>query len=377
MREHPKFHWLANPAILPVRPYQPGKSVAALKREFGLPEVVKLASNENAAGPSPLALKAIEAVLRDIHCYPDDAGSELKDALAAKYGLKRENVLLGHGATDILDIIARVFLCPNDEVISAHPSFPWFQILGQLYGAKNIVVPLRNHRHDLEAMLRAVTPLTKLMFVANPNNPTGTLHPSAEIDAFLEEVPEHVVVVLDEAYIEYAPPTENDPGHRISRKPVVTVRTFSKISGIAGLRIGYAVSDAEIVDLLEKARQPFNTTSLAHAGALASLKDREHVERSRWIVLQGKAFLYDEFSKMGVDFVPTEANFVFVDFRRDAEEIFNRLQEMGFIIRPVGKTCARITIGSAAQNAGLVSALKLALAQPVWRETAGEMARTL
>ncbi|HEX5037655.1 MAG TPA: histidinol-phosphate transaminase [bacterium] len=369
--------WLANPAVLPVRPYQPGKSVADIQREFGVREVVKLASNENAAGPSPQALRAIEAVLRDIHCYPDDGGAELKDALAAKYGLKRENVLLGHGATDILDIIARVFLCPNDEVISAQPSFPWFQILGQLYGAKNVVVPLRDHKHDLEAMLRAVTPMTKLMFVANPNNPTGTLHASAEIDAFLEEVPEHVVVVLDEAYIEYAPPAENDPGHRISQKPVITVRTFSKISGIAGLRIGYAVSEREIVDLLEKARQPFNTTALAHAGALASLKDREHVERSRWIVLQGKAFLYEEFSKMGLDFVPTEANFIFVDFHRNAQDVFSGLEARGFIIRPVGPTCARITIGSPSQNAGLVSALKLALARPVWRETAAEMVRTL
>lgn len=359
---------MANPDVLPVRPYQPGKSVSAIKKEFGLKEVVKLASNENAAGPSLLALHAVEAALSEIHCYPDDAGIELKEALAEKHGVGPDGILLGHGATDILDIISRVFVCPGDEVISAHPSFPWFQILGQLRGAQNVVVPLSNHRHDLNAMLDRVTHRTKLIFIANPNNPTGTLLRAVEIESFLRSVPDDVVVVLDEAYIEYAAQEGANLLQRFPEKPVLTVRTFSKISGLAGLRIGYAIGGPEVVHLLEKARQPFNTTAIAHVAALASLQDREHIERSRWMALQGKKYLYEEFGKLGIDYVPTEANFIFVDFHRDAEEIFNALVARGFIIRPVLKTCARITIGSPAQNAGLVGALRLTLAKTAWRE---------
>lgn len=359
---------MANPDVLPVRPYQPGRSVSAIKKEFGLREVVKLASNENAAGPSLHALHAIETALSEIHYYPDDAGAELKEALAEKHGVERDGVLLGHGATDILDMISRVFICPGDEVISAQPSFPWFQILGQLRGGRNVAVPLSNHRHDLNAMLDRVTPRTKLIFIANPNNPTGTLLGTLELESFFRSVPDDVVVVLDEAYIEYASAEDFDAIRRFPGKPVITVRTFSKISGLAGLRIGYAIGDPDVIGLLEKARQPFNTTALAHVAALASLRDREHVERSRWMVLQGKNYLYEEFGKLGIDYVPTEANFIFVDFHHDAEEIIGALLARGFIIRPALKTCARITIGSPAQNASLVAALRLALPQTSRRE---------
>jgi len=349
---------LANPGILRVKPYQPGKTISAIKEEFHLSQVVKLASNENAAGPSPLALKAVTSAIQEINFYPDDAGTELKEALAARHGVTPHNILLGHGATDILEIIARAFVCPGDEVLSAHPSFPWFQILGQITGGTNVTVPLKNHRHDLEAMRSRVTPRTKLVFIANPNNPTGTAVAQREIDIFLRSLPDDIVVVLDEAYIQYTSFEQQNLLGRLDGRPLITVRTFSKICGIAGLRIGYAVAVADLIEILEKVRQPFNTTSLAHVAALASIKDHEHVERSRWMAFHGKSYLYEEFTKLGLDFVPTEANFIFVDFHKPIEPIFQHLLAKGFIIRPALETCARITIGSPSQNADLVKALK-------------------
>jgi len=351
------YYWLANPCILPIHPYKPGKQIAEVKKELGLDSIVKLASNENPAGPSPLALLALESALRDINYYPEDGGIELKRSLADKCGISSNNIVLGHGATEVLEIIVRTFICPGDEVISAHPSFPWFQMLGQLSGAKNVIVPLREHRHDLKAMADSITAKTKLIFIANPNNPTGTIVRQDEIEAFLKQVPSHVVVILDEAYTEYVTGEQNDTIRYIWRKPVIIVRTFSKFSGLAGLRIGYAIAGRWIVDLLEKVRAPFNTAIVSQAAALASLEDHEHRERTRRLVEEGKAFLYAQFEELGLDFVRSEANFIFIDFHTDAEPIFNALLSRGFIIRPMLKTCARITIGTPEQNAGLIHAL--------------------
>jgi histidinol-phosphate aminotransferase len=349
---------LANPFISPINPYKPGKPIAEVKKELGLENIVKLASNENPAGPSPHALEAIRAVLPEINLYPEDGGLELKRALAHKYGGSCENLILGHGATEVLEIIARAFVRPGDEVISAHPSFPWFQMLGQMNGAKNVVVPLREHIHDLEAIARSITPETKLIFIANPNNPTGTIVGQREIDSFLRFVPDHVIVVLDEAYIEYVTGQQINTLSYTGQKPRIIVRTFSKISGLAGLRIGYGIAEPWIIELLEKVRQPFNTSALAQVAALASLGDHNHLKVSRQMVKDGKTFLYTQFDKLGLVYVPSEANFIFVDFRTDANAVFNALLGRGFIIRPVLKTCARITIGSAEQNVGLVSALR-------------------
>ncbi len=351
---------LVNPSILEVRPYSPGKPLSAIRREFGLDEVIQLSCNENAAGPSPLAMKAVDAVIREAHRYPDDEGP-LKAALALKHGVADDNIVLGHGATDILEIIVRTFVCPDDEMVLAHPAFPWFHILGQLSGARNVVVPLREHRHDLEAMAQHCTARTKLVLIANPNNPTGTFLPRSEIEAFVRALPSHVVAVLDEAYIEYAPPHQEFDSRTDAEAPVIVVRTFSKISGLAGLRIGYAVTPKRVADLLEKARQPFNTTAIAHAAALASLQDFEHIEKSRHMVAAGKVFLYREFDRLGLAYVATEANFIYVDFRRDAKAVIHSLMQRGVLIRPVLETCARITIGSAPQNEALVSALQSAL----------------
>ncbi|HKQ79908.1 MAG TPA: histidinol-phosphate transaminase [Blastocatellia bacterium] len=352
------YYWLANPCILPIHPYKPGKQIAEVKKELGLDSIIKLASNENPAGPSPLALLALESALRDINFYPEDGGIELKRGLADKCGISSNNIILGHGATEVLDIIVRTFVCPEDEVISAHPSFPWFQMLGQMSGAKNVIVPLREHTHDLKAMADSITPKTKLIFIANPNNPTGTIVGQDELEAFLKVVPSHVVVVLDEAYTEYVTGEQNDTIRYIWRKPVIIVRTFSKFSGLAGLRIGYAISGRWIIDLLEKVRAPFNTAIVSQAAALASLEDHDHRELTLRLVEEGKAFLYAQFEELGLDFVPSEANFIFVDFHTDAEPIFKSLLSHGFIIRQMLKTCARITIGTPEQNAGLVHALR-------------------
>jgi len=352
------YHQLANPCILPISPYKPGKPIAEVEKELGLDGIVKLASNENPAGPSPLALLALEAALREINFYPEDGGIELKRGLADKYGISSDNIILGHGATEVLEIIVRAFVCPGDEAISAHPSFPWFQMLGQMSGAKNVIAPLREHTHDLKAMADSITPETKLIFIANPNNPTGTIVGQDEIESFLKSVPDHVVVVLDEAYTEYVTSEQSDTIKYIWRKPVIIVRTFSKFSGLAGLRIGYAIAGRRIIELLEKVRAPFNTAVVSQVAALASLEDHEHRERTHRLVKDGKAFLYAQFKELGLDYVPSEANFIFVDFHTDAEVIFNALLSRGFIIRPMLKTCARITIGTPEQNAGLVHALR-------------------
>ena len=347
---------LANPAILPVNPYVPGKPISEVQRDFGFQDVVKLASNENPAGPSPRALEIIRSLLPELHLYPE-SGGELRRALCERHGLAPGSVLLGHGATDVLDLIARTFVCPGDEVISAHPSFPWYQMLGQLTAARNVVVPLRDHAHDLDAMAGCITDRTKLIFVANPNNPTGTTVAATALDGFVEHLPDHVVLVLDEAYIEYAedPPRSLD---YLAHRHVILVRTFSKIAGLAGLRIGYALARREIIELIEKVQPPFGTTNLAHAAALASLGDEHHLAQSRELARASKQLLYAELSRLGLRFVPSQANFVLVDFETSVAPIADALLRRGFIVRPMLETCARITVGTLTQTLALVEVLE-------------------
>jgi len=359
---------LANPAILSVSPYLPGKSISEVQREFGLTDVVKLASNENPAGPSPQALEAIRSLLPELHLYPE-SGAELRRALSERNGLPVGGVLLGHGATDLLDLIMRAFSCPGDEVISAHPGFPWYQMLGQLNGAKNVIVPLRDHVHDLEAMSERVTGRTKLVFVANPNNPTGTTVAVDALDAFVERLPDHVILVLDEAYVEYVEDPPNSLAY-LAHRNVIVVRTFSKIAGLAGLRIGYAMARPELVELLEKVQPPFSTTSLAHVAALASLTDEHHRTASREAARVGKELLYVELSRLGLRFVPSQANFIFVDFETGVAPIADGLLRRGFVIRPMLETCARITVGTLAQTRAFMSALEEVLRT---RERGGEI----
>lgn len=339
-----------------MRPYLPGRPISEVRRELGLTDVVKLASNENPAGPSPRALDAIRTVLADLHLYPE-TGVELRTALCVRNGLPDGSVLLGHGATDVLDLIVKAFVCPGDEVISAHPGFPWYQLLGEINRATNIVVPLREHVHDLEAMLERVTERTKLIFVANPHNPTGTTVGAEALDSFVERLPGHVILALDEAYVEYMDDAPRSLDYLASRH-VVVVRTFSKIAGLAGLRIGYAMARPEIVGLLEKVQPPFSTTNLAHAAALASLGDEHHRVASRATARAARDALYLALGRLGLRYVPSQANFVFVDFETSVAPIADGLLRRGFVVRPMLETCARITVGTLAQTTALVTALE-------------------
>ena len=347
---------LVNPAILAVSPYLPGKPPSEVRRELGLSDVVKLASNENPAGPSPLALRAVQALLPETHLYPD-RGDDLRRTLCERNGVPQGSVLLGHGATEVIDLIARAFVCPSDQVISAHPSFPWYRTVAQLASAEHVAIPLRDHTHDLDAMAERVTATTKLVFVGNPNNPTGTVVSARSLDDFVERLPDHVVLVLDEAYVEYVdePPRSLD---YLAHRHVIVVRTFSKIAGLAGLRIGYAIARPEIIELVERVQAPFTTTAFAQAAALASLDDDEHRAASRAVARTGRDVLYRELARLGLRFVPSQANFVLVDFATSAAAIADALLRRGLIIRPMLDTCARISVGTVTQIAQLVAALE-------------------
>lgn len=366
-RDAARCRRLANPAILPIEPYVPGKPLSEVRRELGPSDVVKLASNENPAGPSPRALDAMRGLLPELHLYPD-RGDELRRALAERSGLPPGSIVLGHGATGVLDLIARAFVCPRDEVISAHPSFPWFRMIGQLADADNVSVPLRDHVHDLDAMAARITARTKLVFVANPNNPTGTTVAAGALARFVERLPDHVILVLDEAYVDYVDDPPNSLEY-VAHAQVIVVRTFSKIAGLAGLRIGYAMARPEIIELVEKVQPPFTTTSLAHAAALASLTDDDHRAASRAAARFGRDLLRGELSRLGLRSVPSQANFVFVDFGSDVAPIAEGLLRRGFVVRPMLDTCARITVGTVPQTAALVAALEEVL-------TANAMARS-
>ncbi|HKG23287.1 MAG TPA: histidinol-phosphate transaminase [Blastocatellia bacterium] len=344
-----RHHLRPNPNIMGVIPHQPAKPDAGLAR---------LAFNENPAGPSPLSLEAVRQALSTLHRYPDSRGTELKEALAHKHGVRSDNLILGQGASEVLELIARAFICPGDEVIFPDPTFPWYRLLGQLNAADNISVPLKNHTVDLTALAERVSHRTKLVFIANPNNPTGTVVERREIEQYLNRLPANVITVFDEAYIDYAVGKEVDSVKHIESKPVIVVRTFSKVMGLAGIRIGYGVASREIIEIVSKVRRPYNTCSLAQAAAVASLNDRSHMERTLKIVGEGKEFFYSQFKRLGLDYVPSEANFILVDVGRDGAEVSQALASRGFLIRPALQNCIRISIGTREQNASLINALE-------------------
>jgi histidinol-phosphate aminotransferase len=310
-------------------------------------------------------------VLSDL--YPE-SGAELRRALAERNGLTAGSVLLGQGATDVLDLIVRTFVCPGDEVISAEPGFPWYQMLGQLNGAQNVIVPLRDHMHDLETMARRITARTKLVFVAHPNNstgPTGATITSAALDAFVARLPDHVILVLDEADADAG---EEDDAARslpyLAHKHVIVVRTFSKIAGLAGPRIGYAIARPEIVALLQKVQAPSSSPTLAHGSIRTSLTRTA----SRATPCAGKDLLYAELARLKLRFIPSQSNFIFVDFETSVEPIAYELLRRGFAILPMLETCARITVGPLAQTAAFVRALEDVLRS---RERRGAIVRGL
>jgi histidinol-phosphate aminotransferase len=357
---------LATPGVRGLQPYVPGKPIAELEREYGVKNAVKLASNENPLGPSPKALAAAQAALAEIARYPDGGGFALKRALAAKLGVLPEQITLGNGSNDILEFAARAFVTAQDEVMFSQHAFAVYPIVTQAVGARGVEVPARNWGHDLAAMRAAITPRTRLMFIANPNNPTGTWLRSGELQEFLDELPESVIVVVDEAYLEYV--EESDYPNTIAwlaRYPnLVCARTFSKIHGLAGLRVGYGVSSPVVADILNRVRQPFNVNSVAQAAALAALDDSVHLDKARRVNADGMRQLVQGFEQLGLDYIPSVGNFVCVEVG-EAGRVYEQLLRAGVIVRPVANygmpRHLRVTIGLANENQRFLEALKSAL----------------
>ncbi|AMR67645.1 histidinol-phosphate transaminase [Aquipseudomonas alcaligenes] len=360
------FLALAVPGVQKLSPYVPGKPVDELARELNLDPagIVKLASNENPLGPSPKALEAIRAELAELTRYPDGNGFELKTKLAARCGVTPAQVTLGNGSNDILDLVARAWLAPGLNAVFSQYAFAVYPIATQAVGAQGKVVPAKAHGHDLEAMLAAIDANTRVVFVANPNNPTGTWFGPAALESFLARVPQNVLVVLDEAYIEYAEGDELPDGlDYLARYPNLLVsRTFSKAYGLASLRVGYALSSPQVADVLNRVRAPFNVNSLALAAACAALDDADYLAASRRTNDAGMAQLEAGFRRLGLSWIPSKGNFIAVDFGRDAAPINQALLQAGVIVRPVAgygmPTFLRVSIGTEQENARFLEALE-------------------
>ena len=362
----------ALPYVRALAPYQAGKPIEELAREFGLTAgaIVKLASNENPLGMPPAAQKAIARALQhlaDAGRYPDSNGFELKAALAAKFGVVPEWITLGNGSNEILELAAAALLAPATSCVYAQHSFAVYALATQARGARALVVPAKNLGHDLDAMLAAIAPDTRLMYIANPNNPTGTFVAHAQVAAFLARVPRDVVVVLDEAYNEYLPAEHRfDSTAWVRKYPNLLIsRTFSKAFGLAGLRIGYGIAQAELTDLLNRVRQPFNVNTLAQAAAVAALADTEFLRQSFELNLRGMRQLVDGFDALGLEHVPSYGNFILVKVG-PAAKVYHELLKRGVIVRPVANyglpEWLRVSIGLPEENAKFLAALPAALA---------------
>ncbi|NQS97651.1 MAG: histidinol-phosphate transaminase [candidate division Zixibacteria bacterium] len=320
-----------------ISPYQPGKPISEVQREYGLTEVIKLASNENHLGPAPSALKALRRGIEEVHLYPDGAGYELKNALAEQFGFEPEEIILGNGSTEIVEIACESFLNNGDGAVTGWPAFFKYRIAVRIMGAEPVQIPLKNFTHDLERMLNAVDEKTKMIFIADPNNPTGTLLDKDELEAFIKRVPEHIVVVLDQAYYEFIPPEKRLDAHKFIRDGynLIVLRTFSKIYGLAGLRVGYGFARPEIIAAMNKVREAFNCSSLAQIAAAAALQDSDFVERTLEMNRTALMSMYEGFDRMRLEYIPSATNFVLVDFKRDIGVVFEELLKRGVIVRPM------------------------------------------
>ena len=364
IRRAPDLCDLAPVYVRSIAPYQPGKPIAELARELGLDpdSIIKLASNENPLGVSPLAMQAMQAALADIARYPDGNGFELKHALVQRYGVDMAQIVLGNGSNDVLELAARAFLAPSLDAVYSQHAFAVYPLAIQAAGANGIEVPARDFGHDLAAMLAAVTPRTRVIFLANPNNPTGTLLRGADLHAFLGDVPGHAVVVLDEAYNEYIPDAQKtDSVAWLAEFPnLIVTRTFSKAYGLAGLRVGYAFAHPAVADLMNRVRQPFNVNSISLAAAAAGLRDHEFVRRSYDLNQAGMRRVTAGLTQLGLTFIPSAGNFV--SFKvNDAAGVFQRLLERGVIVRPIASygmpDYLRVSIGLESENERFLAAL--------------------
>jgi histidinol-phosphate aminotransferase len=363
---------LAAPGLKGLHPYQPGKPVEELQREYGISNIIKLASNENPLGPSPLALDAIKQEFDELARYPDGNGFVLKQALSNKLNVSLPQITLGNGSNDILELIARAFATSENEIIFSQHAFAVYPLVTQAINAKAVVTAAKNWGHDLEAMANAITDKTRLIFVANPNNPTGTWLGGDELKSFIKGLPGHVIVVVDEAYFEYA----IDPRMQADDYPdalqwlsefpnLIVTRTFSKAYGLAALRVGYSVSHPGIADLLNRVRQPFNVNQLAIVAASAAINDSQHLDKAIQVNAAGMQQLVDGFDALGLDFIPSVGNFVSVDVGKDGASVYDALLHEGVIVRPVANyqmpQYLRVTVGLAQENERFLQALQKVL----------------
>jgi len=362
--EELKAENLARKGILRIKSYIPGKSIEEVQKELGAKRWIKLASNENLLGPSPKAIAAILKELPNIYLYPEGPCPVLMKALAEKFGIPERMVVISNGADNLILMIANAFVNEGDEVVMADPTFSVYTNVAQIMGGRPIKVKLKNFTHDLDAMSKKVNPKTKLVFICNPNNPTGTTVFLEAFDRFLSRLPKGVIVVLDEAYGDFVEDAfcPNGLDYIKKKRQVIVLRTFSKVYGLAGLRIGYALGREDLVDCLYQVRDPFPVHRLAQVAAVAALKDEDHVVKSIQFVYEGRRHLYKELDRVGLFYVPSQANFIFVDFEKDSEEVFQGLLGEGIIIRP-GKvwgypTFGRVTIGRMEDNRKFIKALK-------------------
>lgn len=357
----------ANPQLASLIPYEPGKPIEDVARELGLDptEIIKLASNENPIGPSPKAVAAMKRAAETANFYPDGGGYQLRGAIAEKFGLDRSNIVLGNGSNEIIEFVGHAFLQPGDDIVVADHAFVVYKLMATLFGANTIEVPDPGFVHDLEAMAAAVTPRTKQLFIANPNNPTGTLVEIDAIERLLDQIPDHVLVIIDEAYYEFLDTPPDTLKFVRDGRNVVVLRTFSKIQGLAALRIGYGIAPAAIAEVLQKTRQPFNANAIAQAGALAGLLDQEHQDKTKSLTDEGRAFLEASFAEMGLDYIPSHANFVLVKVG-DGDAVFQEMMKQGVIIRAMRgyklPDWVRISVGTMDQNRRCITVLKNVLA---------------
>ncbi|MBI3358074.1 MAG: histidinol-phosphate transaminase [Nitrospirae bacterium] len=338
--------------------YIPGKPIEELEREFGMTGVVKLASNENPLGPSLLAMAALTTASRGIARYPDSNAFLLKEALARKWNVKSNRVIIGNGSDEIIALLARALLAPGDEAMMADPSFSIYRLTTLAGNATPIVIPLKDGRHDLSRMAAAVTQRTKIIFICNPNNPTGTIVRRRKVEEFLSRLPKNILVVFDEAYAEYVTDPEFPRSDLFLKKGacVIFLRTFSKIYGLAGVRVGYGIGPEELIDLLNRVRQPFNVNSLAQQAATAALSDDAHVKKSLALNEKGKRYLYRQFDAMRISYLPTEANFVY--FEMPKKNVYDSLLRKGVIIRRLEGASLRVSIGKTSEMWRFIHALR-------------------
>jgi histidinol-phosphate aminotransferase len=352
-----------------LRPYPPGKPIEEVERELGHP-AIKLASNENPLGPSPRAIEAIQQYLNRVHLYPDGNGYQLRWKLAEYHGLEMDQVILGAGSTDLIELVAKTFLTAGDEGITSASSFYIYRIAIEEMGAGLVVAPMRDATYDLAAIQRSITQRTKIIYLGNPNNPTGTMFTAEELDRFLDALPSRVLVVLDEAYYDYV--QRPDYSHSLSYvhagRNILVLRTFSKVHGLAGLRIGYGMGHPELIESLNRVRSPFNANSLAQVAAAAALDDREHVAASVESNIREMKFVTEELTLLGVRYIPSVANFLLLDTGRDCQEDFVRLLHEGVIVRPMRlygfPTSLRVTVGTHPDNEHFLEALRRVMAAP-------------